>query len=201
MKLLSIIFILIFSLSSLGQTKKLPAKVKPRIVQPPTAPTPETPKTSTVQIEAAVIFENGDVVPVARNTFYLFGEDLARVLNTPEMKQLAESDVKNNPDSYLTDLLNKYLKKEDLASLLFRMQLGKSFATYNQAANEAILKNVKFQIVSDFQGKAEFKDIPKGKYFLFSQYQIRKAYVAWQVPIELNGETVKIILDSNNRLR
>ncbi len=201
MKLLSTIFILAFGLSVFGQTKKPLPKTKPSVVKPMPAPTPEIPKTSTVQIEAAVIFRNGDVVPVARNTFYFLSNDLAKTLNTPEMKQLAVNDVKNNPHPSLSGILNEQLKKEDLASLLYRMRLGKSFATYNQAVTEAILKTVKFQAVSDFQGKAEFKDVPQGKYFLFSQYEIRKAFVVWHIPVESKGETTKIILDSNNRLQ
>jgi hypothetical protein len=32
-------------------------------------------------------------------------------------------------------------------------------------------------------------------------FKIRGKFIAWQVPVEASGETVKIILDSNNRLQ
>lgn len=211
MKLLSIIFILAFGLSAFGQAKKPLPKPKPAVAKPTPAPTPEIPKTSNIEIEAAVIFQNGDVVPVARTNFYLIDTDLNKVLNTPEMKQIAIDDaIKLNKRSNMTDATEYEIRSMNLqielinigglSGLLARMQ-NSSYENYSKQAIEAVNKTFKFQTVSDFQGKAEFKDVPAGKYFLFAMFKIRGKFIAWQVPVEAGGETVKIILDSNNRLQ
>jgi len=200
------LFILAFNLSVFAQAKKTKSKpkTKPPVVKQTPAPTPAPPKTSTVQVEAAVIFQNGDVVPVARTNFYIIDTDLNTVLNTPAMKQIAIDDAKKrNERTKLEGLLEyqiKLINIQSLSILLARMQ-DNTYENYTKQAIEAVNKTIKYQMVSDFQGKAELKDIPAGKYFLFAMFKVRGKFIAWQVPIEANGETVKIILDSNNRLQ
>ncbi len=202
MKLLSIIFVLAFGLSAFGQAKKPLPKTKPPIAKPTPALTPKPPKTSTVQVEAAVIFQNGDIVPVARTNFYLIDTDLNKVLNTPEMRQIALDDAINKYKDLPAgrEFAVSHMNREQLAGLLERMQ-NSYYENYSRQATEAVSKTFKFQTVSDFQGKAELKDVSAGKYFLLAMFKIRGKFFAWQVPVVASGETVKIILDSNNRLQ
>jgi hypothetical protein len=57
------------------------------------------------------------------------------------------------------------------------------------------------EIMTDFDGKATFDDVPPGNYWLFGQTETRAAFTLWDLPIELKaGENKKILLDQNNAI-
>lgn len=198
MKTLSIILILILGLSAFGQSRKPLPKTKTPAAKPIAEPVSEAAKISTVQITAGLIFDKNDLVPVAGNTFFLLSEDLAAVLSTRKMKELKYDDADN---SYYDppELSDAQLRKDDLITIIRRMQSG-YFPTFTAAAKEAIVKAVKFRAVSDAQGKAEFKNLPPGKYFLFGECRIRTTAATWYIPVNANGELIKINLGLNNKL-
>jgi len=55
---------------------------------------------------------------------------------------------------------------------------------------------------TDLTGKAEFRDIPAGKYYVYGAYVWGSAdCTSWNVPVEISAGTQTLVLDQHNGWR
>lgn len=142
-----------------------------------------------INIEAALVYKSGEVVPVSRTEMYLFKRDLSEVIATPELKTLYESDAKAKRLNFGTADLRDYVQAiYKYASL---------YPSYAVPAKKALSDEINIKTQTDFSGKANFENIPSGKYFLVVIAPTRKSMAVWSMPITLEKDE-KIILDQNN---
>ena len=152
-----------------------------KTIKPQTAkslPAPPAPTTGSVSIEAGLIFQSGDVKPVARTTFYLMDADLREVLKpfggTP-------------------------------GSLRSQLDFLRAFSGYPKAKADydklkgTVEQHVVTTVTTGFDGKANFSDVRPGVWFIYGAYKVGKNEVAWHVKVEVkSGIAVTLILDNSN---
>ena len=125
--------------------------------------------TATVNLEAALIYKMGGVQPVARQEFYLLDKDLNEILTE-----------QGNYD--LNDLVYPIANKEENSLL----------------TTEIIPKHIKYKLQTDFQGKAQLKDILPGIYYLYGNSETRGGRAVWNLKVDLKAGENSVILDQNN---
>ncbi|MCY7348305.1 MAG: hypothetical protein LH614_19090 [Pyrinomonadaceae bacterium] len=149
--------------------------------------------TAIINIEAALVYRSGDVVPVSRTKFYLLSESAAKLLDTPELRELLLSDAIKTSTALVDGA-----KNPTPAMLFSALAYETLYPTFVPAALQAIAKAKKFETTSDFQGKASFQDIPKETYYLFVISQTRKGMAVWDLEVKVDKDQAAIVLDQNN---
>ena len=149
----------------------------------------EESSTANLFLEAAVVYRSGDVVPVTRTEFYLMDEDVISLCRKAGVNPTSSTQRTYSNDyskAIYTDIgfMMRYLQLPDY------QKFGASFVN-------AIKPHIKYTVTTDFNGKATFNNIPKGKYFLFGMGSTRQSGVVWNLNIEFT-ENSQIILDAKN---
>lgn len=155
-----------------------------------------------IDVQAAIIFQSGEVVPVARTNFYLLGRSLEDILVTDANRQILIDDLRARapqPNDYLTEQVVKEYQGMKLSGFI-KNSMSSLSRRYMDTTGPMIQAVVKFTATTDFQGNVTFKDVPPGEYYLFGWTEIRKNFVSWHVKVTVDKADQKIILDSNNRL-
>jgi len=208
-KLFSIIFIFVLSFVVFGQTKKPVQKATPaptpkipiieidattkdgkavilrsdgtwQFNENAAALTPQPEKQASLEIEGAIIFKNGDIVPIARSPIALLNESAVTLIKNAGIK---EYNGKTSDFDILT-------------AFVFANIRGN--AVVNDIAN-SIKAHVIYNTETDFNGKASFTKLTPGKYYLFAATEARKSQAIWNLLIEIKaGERLKVVLDQNN---
>lgn len=153
------------------------------------ATTPSSqPKNSTINIEAAIIYRSGQVVPVARTTFYLLDDDLITILKTAGVQPTAS-----------TSRMYQDYGKAILTDIGFAVRYGSlpDYQRFGSAVAEAIKPHIKYTFQTDFSGKAILSDAPPGKFFLFGIGATRQSGVVWNMAIDTTTNQ-NLVLDANN---
>lgn len=142
-----------------------------------------------LSIEAGLVFQSGDVKPVARTTFYLLDADLAQILReagiTPPDKPSNNSEATDNDFIVSFAFANRYATLEKYQAFLL-------------AATAAIKPHIIQSITTDFTGKAVFESVPEGAYYLVGVATPAKAIVAWNLKVTVKAGQTSITLDQNN---
>jgi len=134
---------------------------------------------ATLSIEAGLIYESGDVKPVARTTFYLLDEDLRIIL-----KPFGET-----PGTL-----------GSMMDLLRALSEGSSIDKEYSQIKSAIESHVIASVITDFNGKAKFESLAPGTRFLYGEFHAGRERVAWNVRVELTaGKDTAVNLDNSNR--
>jgi hypothetical protein len=145
-----------------------------------------------VELEAGLIYKNGDSKPVARVKVYLIKEDLKNAFLTQEHLDMY-NEWATSP-GFKINSLNDW----SLYGVVINWE-----QTVNPTLNAALKKSLaKITITSEttgFDGKATFTNIPTGNYFLFTFYRPNTQGSFWNVPISVKPGINKIILDNNNQ--
>jgi hypothetical protein len=61
-----------------------------------------------------------------------------------------------------------------------------------------IKKHVKYEVMTDFEGKAKFVNVDCKNYFLYGLAPTRKSAAVWNIPIEIKEGLNSTVLDQNN---
>lgn len=154
-----------------------------------------------LSVEAALVFKSGDVKPVARTEFHLLDKSLDKILQESDFISFYNSSVSNSDlPQRIKDGLQKMNEIETFAFVA-------SFATEMKAFQPSLAKAINdtkphiiYTTTTDFQGKAQFKDIKAGEYFLFGYTQVGKSVAVWNLKTEVKSGQNTIILDQNNAL-
>lgn len=148
-------------------------------------------KTGSLDLEAGLIFNSGDVKPVGRATFYLLKEDPNKIVLTQEHLDAYNQDMASF--SSATETLNKWTMYG--AVLYMDGHLAPSFAVGVKKSLDAAAVS---QTSTGFDGKATFANVPVGNYFLFGYYTFGEQTTYWNIPVSISAGTNKLVLDNNN---
>jgi hypothetical protein len=173
---------LIFSTMATGQRRRPITKPK---ATPSPAPTPIP--LSTLSLEVGLIYNNGDVKPVARTKFYLLDEDFAVTLKPFD-------ETPGTVGSQL-DLSRAISTSESIDE----EHRAKAKAKYDQII-ATIAAHTIATVTTDFSGKAKFESLTPGTRFLYGEFHIGKQRIAWNAQVELKpGADTALTLDNNNQ--
>lgn len=150
----------------------------------------ETKKQTSLSIEAALVYKSGDVVPVARNTFYLLDENLITIIKNADVKLPDKVGVayETVDEKFLYAI--SYLNDEFISSV---PELNK----FKNDFFKAITPHIVQKITTDFGGKGVFNNLTPQTYYVFGIGRARSASLVWNLPVELSNEQ-NIVLDQNN---
>jgi hypothetical protein len=127
-----------------------------------------------LSIEAGIIFDSGQVNPVARAGFFLLNADAEEVIQRSSNGQTALKDL-------TLDITFPGLKSGGVSR-----------------AMTAIEPHIVSSTITNFQGKATFQPVKTGNYYLFGFTKAGKSAVVWNLQISIKNGTNSIILDNNN---
>lgn len=154
----------------------------PRRPRPTPKPTPtqalQQPALATLSIEAGLVFDNGDVKPVARTKFYLLDEDLALILSSIGVTLGGGTPITRGSHIQFERAFNEGI---------------------NQKMVAAIAPHILSEVTTDFSGKAKFESVPPGVRFVYGEYSVERSLVLWNTRVELKpGTKVTLTLDNSN---
>lgn len=147
-------------------------------------------RTGSLDLEAGLIFNSGDVKPVGRATFYLIKADGKTVLLTQDHFNLYTQDTARFG-------LPKSFDKWSLYEAVLYMD-GRIAPTFAAAAKKDLEAAAVSQSTTGFDGKATFSDVPAGDYFVFGYYSFGKQTTYWNVPVTIKPGSNKLVLDNDN---
>jgi hypothetical protein len=148
------------------------------------------PRSGAISIEAALVFRSGDVKPMARMSIYLLDENCASILRGAGLKV---------PQRY------QNIGGDTDENLLFAYGSAWNFPTFedsrafNATATEALRTHIKQTIATDFSGKAVFRDLDAGIYYVLGIGKTPHSFAIWSLPVAVtSGNTALLTLDQNN---
>jgi hypothetical protein len=146
---------------------------------PAAAPVAAAPpqQSTTLSIEAGIIYKMGGNQPVARTEFMLLDQSLETVLR--------EGGVSEGR----TGVLSTYA---------FAVKYPEQFPGVAVAAQRAIKAHLVSSVSTDFAGKAQFTDLKPGSYYLAGLSSTRKGFAIWNLPVEVKAGQNSLFLDQNN---
>lgn len=147
-----------------------------------------------LDLEAALIFRSGEVVPIARTTFYLLKRDIKDELTTGEAREILIGEA-----SKLIRGMNKQYESGKLRDYLIATTYSPIYPNFTAKASQIIKDSTVAAETTDFKGLAKFQNLESGNYYLLGLANIRKNSVVWYIPVNLT-ESTKIVLDPNNAL-
>ncbi|HRH44674.1 MAG TPA: hypothetical protein PKY82_23760 [Pyrinomonadaceae bacterium] len=159
--------------------------VPEKVTEKSTAPVSET---NNLSVEAAIIYRSGEVVPIARTTFYLIDDDVITIFKN--------AGITPTPT---TSRIQKDYTQAILSDIGFSAKYGTlpEYQTFIAKWTEAIKPHIKFTFETDFNGKASVPNIPLGNYYLFAISSTRQSGIVWNMPVDTNT-TKKLVLDAKN---
>jgi hypothetical protein len=147
---------------------------------------------ATLSLETGIIYQSGEVIPVARTTFYLLDEDILSIA-----KKAGLQPSKISSSVYKDDIDNALIF--DIGSSM----AGKYQSLYTDFAQKflaALEPHIIQKFTTDFSGKATVNNLERKSYYLFGVGATRKSSALWNLPIDLSKET-SIVLDQKNATR
>ncbi|MBX7171354.1 MAG: hypothetical protein K1X72_10375 [Pyrinomonadaceae bacterium] len=154
-----------------------------------------------IEIEAGLVFKNGDIKPVSRLNLLLLKQNPRTFILTEENFNLYYQDkIDTAPSPGFRELYKKETKFNSWTLFEAVTFADGSIQTkpYATAVKAAFAVNTVATITTGFDGKGIFEGIPIGNYFIFAYYQVGNESVIWSIPININSGTNKLILDNNN---
>jgi hypothetical protein len=134
----------------------------------------------TVTIRAAIVYKMGGAEPLARVPFHLLNEDLETVLRNAGINPITYDGSVTPITEYGMTMRYRRVEPEKAA----RME-------------SAIQPHIVKTAVTDFEGTAQFDDVPSGTYYIVGVAETRGGYAVWNLKVEVSGSKT-VILDQNN---
>lgn len=147
-----------------------------------------------IEIEAAVIYKSGEVVPAARSKFYLLTDSAESLFNTDAMRSLYLADASKS----MGGSADKNPQLADIVRGAYRYEI--LYPTMTEAFRTALSKSIKKEITTDFAGKGVFSDLPAGTYHLLGMTSTRRSSAIWSMTVEVTSGSLKLMLDQNNAI-
>jgi hypothetical protein len=167
-----------------GQKRKQTHRAKP---SPTPSPSPTPTPLSTLSIEVGLIYDNGDVKPVARTTFFLLDEDLRIILKPFD-------ETPGTLGSEMDSLLST-----SASSMVEKSYQEKAKAKYSKIKS-AVESHIIATVTTDFTGKGKLESLTPGTRFVYGEFRVGQERVAWNLKVELKaGANTALTLDNNNR--
>jgi hypothetical protein len=147
-----------------------------------------TAKKATLEIETGIIYRTGEVMPVARTTFYVLDDNAITIAKAAGIQPRSETL------SIFKDI-DKALVSDISTSLAGQYQ--NLYADFGATFLKAIEPHIIAKFMTDFSGKASVPNLEAKQYYLFGAGATRRSSALWNLPIDLSKET-HIVLDQNN---
>jgi hypothetical protein len=147
------------------------------------------PSSSTLSVEAALVFRSGDVRPFARKKLYL--------LKTHPGKALQDANVRETSSRNTMDVSDPDRMATRLGMAMVYSSLPEE-QKFLEAALIALTPHIVEVVTTDFSGKALFAAAQPGSYFLLAASETPRGMVFWNLPVELKPGQNSITLDQNN---
>ncbi|HKR13802.1 MAG TPA: prealbumin-like fold domain-containing protein [Pyrinomonadaceae bacterium] len=139
-------------------------------------PQPAAPTTGTLAMEAGIIYKSGGNQPVGRTEFRLLDADLESLISGAGLR--ADRGI---------DLVSTWAIKRRYNADATLLQI-----------EEAIKQHTVQSVTTDFNGKAQFDNLPPAKYFVYGITETRRGFAVWSVPVEIKAGQNSVVLDQNN---
>jgi hypothetical protein len=140
------------------------------------APQPAAPTTGTLAMEAGIIYKSGGNQPVGRTAFRLLDSDLESLISAAGLR--ADKGI---------DLVSTWAIKRRYNTDAILLQIEESIKQHTVQA-----------VTTDFNGKAQFENLPLAKYFVYGITETRRGFAVWSVPVEIKAGQNSVVLDQNN---
>jgi len=127
-----------------------------------------------LNIEAGIVFNSGDVKPVARVEFYLLDKD-------------ADEIIKEANDDGIS-----------LKTITFALNYPILLPDGIQGIMSVIKPHIVSSTTTDFQGKAKFPSVKAGNYYLFGFVKAGKSSLVWNLDTTIKSGVNSVILDNKN---
>lgn len=135
-----------------------------------------------LSIEAALIYQSGDVKPVARTTFYLLDESPLDALEKANVRP-----VQGGAPVRLVFSLAR-----------LKSSICDDCARFAADVGKALSPHVVKQVSTGFDGKAVFDSVKPGTYHLFGVWSAGRNDVLWILKVDVKAGTNTVKLDQNN---
>jgi hypothetical protein len=142
---------------------------------------------ATLSLEAALIFQSGDIKPVARTTFYLIDAHPGEILKAAGIQGLSNPSKAESGEELVFDL-----------SLALRTSIVPESAAFVRTAMSTLKPHIVQSVMTDFTGKAQFEPVKPGVYYLFGVVEIGRSSAYWNLRLELQPRKYALTLDNNN---
>jgi hypothetical protein len=129
-------------------------------------------QTTKIPVKAALVYKMGGAQPVTRTKLYLLKE---------EAKKAENASLFTSP------------------AIAQALEQGEEYAGIHE---DRIKDYIVATTTTDFEGNAEFKDIPPGKYYIagYTRTRSQYGYVVWKLEVNAKNGMETIFLDQNNAL-
>jgi len=132
---------------------------------------PPTSDKGMVLIAAKIATSKGTIQAVRAEKFYLLDESLDSILSKAKLEPIEGQDLVNSFG----------------LSVLYPSRYGE----FNSKALNAIKNHIKYNVMTDSNGKARIKDVNPDSYYLFGVTKSGNAYAVWDSPITVQtGENI-----------
>jgi len=141
-----------------------------------------------LSLEAGLVFRSGDIKPVARTTFYLLDDNLAKILREAGLQPPGRiGSSSGDPD---TNMVFGFASATKYSSL-------PDYQAFLPAAMAALKPHILQSVTTDFSGKASFAPIASGTYYLMGVSQTPRGFAVWNLKVDINSSQ-SVTLDQNN---
>ena len=152
-----------------------------------------------LSIEAGIVYVMGGVQPVARSVFYMVDVD-------PNI--FSERKIEHPAQNFVVE----YFIFLSAYPLLESAIIGGDHMdnTQREKTNELLRhseKNVKElnphivqMATTDFQGRATFKPVIPGVYYIIGTYEARGGNIYWDIPVQIETGENSVMIDANNAI-
>lgn len=141
---------------------------------------------STLSFDTGIVFRTGDIKPVARTKFYLLDKDLVSILSG-----FSHRHPQTGITEVVTSLMGIYIS-------YCSSENSNEWPDRNMRVWERLTPHVVQKVTTDFSGKATFKQIPPGKYYLIGCTSMMRSTIVWNLEVDLSSGNNDLTLDQNN---
>jgi len=125
----------------------------------------EAPDKGMVAIDAKIETSKGAIQSVRAEKFYLLDDSLDSILSRANLEPIEGQT-----------LINSFG-----LSVLFPSRYGE----FNRDALNAVKSHIKYNVLTDTNGKAQIKDVKLGSYYLFGVTKADHAFAVWDSPVTI----------------
>lgn len=157
---------------------------------------------NTLNIEAALVYKIGDVVPISRTNFYLLNQSAESLVLNDEMRNSFVNEYKQFSSRISPTIADTLLSSPNLIKISAFKEIHKPTACpiYSNKALKILTDAASYTNITDFNGKVSFPNVKPGNYFVFAVGTTRSGFVFWDLPITIESKSQNLVLDQNNAI-
>jgi hypothetical protein len=163
---------------------------KPQVITqttPVATPTPLPPQVAELTLEAGLITNSGDVKRILRTEFFLLDAHAGELLKAAHISPADSSHIIEDPDKLVFEL-----------SLAYHFSSQSDSAAFMRAAMPVLKPHIVQSVVTDFDGKAQFKPLKPGVYYLWGVAEVGRSWAYWHLRLDLQPQQYTVTLDNKN---